>query len=80
MLHASIWWPTLHNDATDYARSYDVCKRVGKPSRRDEMPLVLQVTLQPFDEWAVGFEGPINPPGKRTGARYIITATDYLTR
>ena len=23
--------------------------------------------------------GPINPPRKRIGARYIITATDYLT-
>ena len=26
------------------------------------------------------FVGPINPPRKRTGARYIITVTDYLTR
>jgi hypothetical protein len=24
--------------------------------------------------------GPINPPDKRTGVRYIITATEYLTR
>jgi transposase InsO family protein len=24
--------------------------------------------------------GPINPPGRRTGARYIITETKYLTR
>jgi transposase InsO family protein len=24
--------------------------------------------------------GPINPPGKCTSARYIITATEYLTR
>ena len=24
--------------------------------------------------------GPISPIGKRIGARYIITATDYLTR
>jgi transposase InsO family protein len=24
--------------------------------------------------------GPINPPGKSTGARYIIIATEYLTR
>ena len=26
------------------------------------------------------FVGPINPHGKRIGARYIITTTDYLTR
>ena len=26
------------------------------------------------------FVGPINPPWKRTGARYIITPIDYLTR
>jgi hypothetical protein len=24
--------------------------------------------------------GPINPPAKRKGERYIITATEYLTR
>ena len=44
------------------------------------MPLVSQVMLQPFDKSVVDFVGPINPPGKRTGARYIITVTDYLTR
>ena len=38
------------------------------------------VTIQPFDKWAVDFVGPINPPMKRTSARYIITATDYMTR
>ena len=44
------------------------------------MPLNPQVTLQAFDKWAIDFVGPINPPGKRTGARYIITARDYLTK
>jgi hypothetical protein len=53
---------------------------VGKPSRRDEMPLMPQVTLQVFDKWVVDFIGPINPPARRSGARYIITVTKYLTR
>ena len=29
---------------------------------------------------AIDFVGPLNPPGKHTGARYIITTTEYLTR
>jgi hypothetical protein len=38
------------------------------------------VTLQAFDKWAIDFVGCINPPAKRTGVRYIITAIEYLTR
>lgn len=44
------------------------------------MLLVPQVNLQVFDKWAINFDRTINPLGTRTGARYIITATDYLTR
>ena len=39
-----------------------------------------QITLQAFEKWAIDFVGPINPPGKRTGARFIITMTNYLTK
>jgi hypothetical protein len=80
VLRVGLWWPTLHKDAKDYSRVCDVCQRVGKPSIRDEMPLAPQLTLQAFDKWAIDFIGPINPPGKRTGERYIITTIEYLTR
>jgi hypothetical protein len=39
VLRAGLWWPTLHKDAKEYYKACDVCQRVGKPSRRDEMPL-----------------------------------------
>jgi hypothetical protein len=80
VLRASLWWPTLHLDSKEYYRAYGVCKRVWKPSRRDEMPLAPQLTLQAFEKWAIDFMGPINPQDKHTGARYIITTTKYLTR
>ena len=44
------------------------------------MSLRPQITLWAFDKWAIDFVGPINPLGKQTGARYIITGTEYLTR
>jgi hypothetical protein len=75
VLRDSLWWPTLHRYAKDYYITCDVCQRVGKLSRRDEITLAPQLTLQAFEKWAIDFMGPIKPPGKRTGARYIITAT-----
>jgi hypothetical protein len=80
VLRAGLWWPMLHRDAKEYARACDVCQRFGRPSRRDEIPLSPHMALQAFKKWAIDFVGPINPPGKHTGERYIITMTEYLTR
>ena len=57
-----------------------MCQRMGKPLRRDEMPLVPHVTLQAFKNWAIDFIGPINPLRKKTSVEYIITTINYLTR
>lgn len=48
--------------------------------RRDALPLNSHITLQAFDKWKISFFGPIQPPGKKTGAHFIITAMKYLAR
>ena len=68
ILRARLCWEIVHGTLTDYARSFDVCQITRKPLHKDEIPLVPQVMLQPFDKWEVDFVGPINLPEKRTGA------------
>jgi len=51
---------------------------MGKPTPKDEIPLQLQVTFEPFEKWGMDFVGPINPPSKQKS--YIIVCTDYLTK
>jgi hypothetical protein len=80
ILHAGLWWPTVNMDAKEYCQNCDVCQRVGNPSRRDYMPLRPQVTLKVFEKWEEYFLGPINPPTRISGERYIITTIENLTR
>ena len=51
---------------------------MGKPIKRDEMPLQPQVLIEPFEKWALDFVGPINPASKKK--RYILVCTDYVTK
>jgi hypothetical protein len=71
---------SLHKDKKEYCKSCKYFQRVGRRSRRDEMPQNPQFTLNAFDKWEVDFVRPINTPRHRTRAKYIITMMDYLTR
>ena len=78
ILHLGYYWPTLFRDAKKYVWSCDSCQRMGKPIKRDEMPLQPQVLIEPFEKWALDFVGPINLISKKK--RYILVCTDYITK
>jgi hypothetical protein len=80
VLHIGIWCRSLFVDAKDYCKRYNVCQRIGKPFRRDELPLFQVTMLEPFDKWTIYYVGPINPPTHQIGVHYIIMTTEYLTR
>jgi hypothetical protein len=33
LLHAGLWWLTIHKDSNDYFHRCDVCQRLGKPKK-----------------------------------------------
>ena len=45
-----------------------------------EMPLISVNPSLTFEIWAIKFIGSFPIPAKRTGARYIITAIEYVTK
>jgi hypothetical protein len=63
-LQGRLWWEMLFKDEKVFARSFDVCQRVGKPSRRDELPLHPVRALQSFEKWVVDFIRLINTTTK----------------
>ena len=37
VLHTGLWQPKIHKYSKEYCQTCDVCQRVGKPNKRDEM-------------------------------------------
>jgi hypothetical protein len=55
ILRMGYYWPNIFQDAKNYVQACDSCQRMGQPTHRDEMPLYIQVALEPFEIWAIGF-------------------------
>lgn len=44
----------------------------------DEIPIQMQISVEPFEKWALHFLGPISPTYKKK--RYILVCTDHITK
>eukprot|EP00253_Pinus_taeda_P029098 PITA_29098 len=78
VLQLGYYWPSIFRDSKAYVKQCDSCQRTERPITSNEMPLKPQVLIEPFEQWALDFVGPINPPSN--GKRYILVCTDYVTK
>lgn len=51
---------------------------MGNMTPKNQIPLLPQVTLEPFEKWGMDFIWPIDPPSGQKN--YIIVCIDYLTK
>ena len=77
VLQSGFFWPTLFKDCHRIVQSCDICQRVGKISRRNEIPLNNILKVEIFDVWGIDFIGPFPP---LFGNVYILLDVGYVSK
>ena len=70
------YWPRMFKTIQDYIKVCDTCQRRGKPKKSQFLHPIPVGEI--FDRWGMDIVGPL-PPTKE-GNKYIMVATEYLTR
>jgi len=70
------YWDQMYKDVQNYVRSCEVCQKRGKSKRKE--PLHPIQVGRAFERIGIDLVGPL--PITARNNRYIIVATDYLTR
>nr|GEU46124.1 reverse transcriptase domain-containing protein [Tanacetum cinerariifolium] len=74
---SGFYWPTIYRDVENLVKNYDVCRRQGKISQRDEMPQNSIQVCEIFDIWGIDFMGPFSSSRRN---KYILVSVDYLLK
>lgn len=70
------YWPKMGKIISDYVQRCDPCQRRGKPKRTEGLNPI-QVT-EILEMWGMDIVGPL--PETKQGNKYIIVATEYLSK
>nr|CAN77500.1 hypothetical protein VITISV_032143 [Vitis vinifera] len=77
VLQSGFTWPSLFKDAHIMCRSCDRCQRLGKLTRRNQMPMNPILLVDLFDVWGIDFMGPFP---MSFGNSYILVGVDYVSK
>ena len=70
------YWPKLYKTIVEYIKSCDTCQRQGTTMSHEELhPIQVE---ESFDHVGIDIIGPLSITP--TGNRYIVVATEYLTK
>ncbi|RVX13140.1 Retrovirus-related Pol polyprotein from transposon 17.6 [Vitis vinifera] len=58
VLQSGFTWPSLFKDSHIMCRSCDRCQRLGKLTKRNQMPMNPILIVDLFDVWGIDFMGP----------------------
>ncbi|RVW58838.1 putative mitochondrial protein [Vitis vinifera] len=76
VLQSGFTWPSLFKDAHIMCRSCDRCQRLGKLTKRNQMPMNPILIVELFDVWGIDFMGPFPMSFAKYGVKHKV-ATPY---
>nr|CAN76511.1 hypothetical protein VITISV_022253 [Vitis vinifera] len=77
VLQSGFTWPYLFKDAHIMCRSCDRCQRLGKLTKRNQMPMNPILIVELFDVWGIDFMGPFP---MSFGNSYILVGRTFSQR
>ena len=76
-MQCGYYWPTIHEDDHEFAKSCDMCQRDGGISRRQALNLNPILVIELFDVWGIDFMGPFV---SSHGIKFILVAIYYVSK
>ncbi|CAH8599440.1 unnamed protein product [Schistosoma rodhaini] len=72
------WWPSIHEDVTEFCRNCSTCHAIKSPQQRPRAPLVPMTTEGPHQRVGIDIMGPLTT--SKNGNRYILVMVDYFSK
>ncbi|XP_062112479.1 uncharacterized protein LOC133823638 [Humulus lupulus] len=73
------YWPTMVQDAINFAKCCKLCQLHGDFIHQPPQPLHPSILSWPFETWGMDVIGPSTPPSSKAH-KYIFSITDYFSK